>query len=128
MTAVKGKVTLNGQNVEDGRITFTPIEGEGKISDSSGAAAGQIKNGEYNIPEDEGPIVGKHSVSITASRKTGKQIEAAMPAPPGTMIDVVEELVPAKFNSRTELTADLVSGENTKDFALEGEAQPAAAP
>lgn len=116
LTAVRGTVTLNGQPVEAGQITFTPTGGN-----SSGAAAAPIKNGEYSLSVNEGPMVGTHTVSITASRSTGKKIPAAMPAPPGTMIEIMEESVPAKYNAQTELTAELVSGKNTKDFALEGE-------
>ena len=69
-------------------------------------------------------MVGKHSVSIMASRKTGEQVPAAMPAPEGTMIDVTEDYIPSKYNFETTLTAELSAGENTKDFALEGEVVP----
>ncbi|MEZ6063939.1 MAG: hypothetical protein R3C19_26640 [Planctomycetaceae bacterium] len=115
-------MTLNGEPIETGQITFTPSGDSGGTS--SGAASGEITAGEYLIPEDQGPMVGKHSVSIRASRKTGKQVPAAMPAPPGTMIDVTEEYIPYRYNFQTELTAELVAGENTKDFALEGEVKP----
>lgn len=120
LTAVRGKVTFNGEPIESGQITFTPAEGI-----SSGAAAGEIKAGEYSIPASNGPMVGRHSVSIMASRKTGKQVPAAMPAPAGTMIDVTEEYIPYKYNFQTELTAELTSGENVQDFALVGDAKPA---
>ncbi len=116
LTEVRGKVTFNGEPIESGQITFTPTAGT-----SSGAAAGEIKNGEYSIPASEGPMVGTHSVSIRASRKTGKQVPAAMPAPEGTMIDVTEEYIPYNYNFQTELKAELTAGENTKDFALVGE-------
>lgn len=122
-TSVSGKVTLNGEPIELGQITFTPSAEGG--SNSSGAASGEIKAGAYSISASEGPMVGKHSVSITASRKTGQQVAAAMPAPEGTMIDVTEDYIPYKYNFETTLTAELTSGENTKDFALEGEVKPA---
>jgi len=121
-TSVSGKVTFNGEPVELGQITFTPSSDSG--SNSRGAASGEIKAGAYSIPASEGPMVGKHSVSITASRKTGKQIPAVMPAPEGTMIDVTEEYIPYNYNFETTLTAELTSSENTKDFALEGESKP----
>ena len=123
-TSVAGKVTLNGEPIELGLITFTPSSET--AATSSGAASGEIKAGTYSIPESEGPMVGKHTVSITAQRKTGQQVPAIIPAPPGTMIDVTEEYIPYKYNFETTLTAELTDGENTKDFALEGEVMPPA--
>ncbi len=122
LTSVSGKVTYNGEPIEEGQISFTPTKESGATS--HGAAAGEIKAGAYSIPASEGPMVGKHSVSITASRKTGEQVPAAMPAPEGTMIEVTEEYIPYKYNFETELAAELSTGENTKDFALEGEVKP----
>ena len=83
-------------------------------------ASGQIRDGEYRIAPETGPMAGRHSVSIRASRKTGKQTEAAMPAPPGTMIDETEEYIPYKYNFQSSLTANLEGGEdNEVDFMLD---------
>jgi len=112
--SVSGTVTFDGQPVEEGRITFTPVGTEGQL------AGAEIKDGEYSIPLAQGPVAGQHKVSIVASRKTGEQREAPMPAPPGTKIEVKEEYIPPKYNRQTTLTADIEPGENTDvDFKLE---------
>ena len=112
--SVSGTVTFDGQPVEEGRITFTPVGTEGQL------AGAEIKDGKYTIPLKEGPVAGQHKVSIVASRKTGEQREAPMPAPPGTKIEVKEEYIPLKYNRQTTLTADIKAGENKDvDFKLD---------
>jgi len=112
--SVAGTVTFDGQPVEDGRITFTPVGNEGQL------AGAEIKGGKYTIPLAQGPVAGQHKVSITASRKTGEQREAPMPAPPGTKIEVKEEYIPPKYNNQTTLSADIKAGENKDvDFKLD---------
>src|SRR5688500_13010891 len=49
--AVSGTVTLDGKPVENGSISFVPIEGT--QSPSAGAVIG---NGTYEIPRDKGPM------------------------------------------------------------------------
>ena len=104
---VSGTVTFDGEPIKEGRITFTPQEGE-----SSGAAAALIEDGEYSIDDSVGPKVGKQKVTINASRKTGQTVPAAMPAPEGTMIEVTEEYIPYKYNYATTLSADIKAGDN----------------
>jgi hypothetical protein len=78
-----------------------------------------IKNGIYEIPRTQGPVAGSSQVSISSPRKTGKQIPAAMPAKEGTMIDIVEESVPEKYNARTTLTVEIAAGDNPDvDFKM----------
>ncbi|MFH1924018.1 MAG: hypothetical protein ABIP48_29540 [Planctomycetota bacterium] len=110
---VTGEVTLDGQPVEDGTISFVP---------SGGAAAwGDIKGGRYSISAAEGPGVGTSRVEIRWDRKTGKKSPAVPPAPPDTMIEETEEAVPARYNAESELKAEVKSGKNTFDFKLEAE-------
>jgi hypothetical protein len=111
--SVTGTVTFDGQPVENGQIIFTPKGKEGSV------AGALIEDGEYFIPRDKGPVAGRHSVSITASRKTGEQKKAIMPAPPGEMIDVMEAYIPKKYNDQTTLSVELKAGENSEvDFDL----------
>jgi hypothetical protein len=111
--SVKGTVTLNGEPLETGRITFTAT---GKEANVTGA---DIIDGAYEVPREKGPIAGKVQVSISSPRKTGKQIPAVMPAKEGTMIDIVEESIPDKYNTRTTLTVEIEAGDNPDvDFEL----------
>lgn len=111
--SISGKVTLDGQPVEEGQITFTPTGDKGTVTGA------EIKAGAYSVPKENGPVIGSHKVSIRASRKTGRQVPAVAPAPDGTMIDVTEEYIPTKYNFESTLTAEVKSGDNKNvDFAL----------
>ncbi|MFH1922057.1 MAG: hypothetical protein ABIP48_19500 [Planctomycetota bacterium] len=114
--AVTGEVTLDGEPVDGGTISFTPSGGA-----ADAAAWGEIKGGRYSIPAAKGPGVGTARVEIRWDRKTGKKIAAVPPAPPDTMIEETEEAVPARYNTQSELTADVQAGQNTFNFELKSE-------
>lgn len=102
--SVSGTVTFDGEPVKKGDIKFVPEE--------PGAApdAGSIVDGKYSLSAKGG----KKKVQITASRDVpGKTTKGAM----GEDIAVKEEFIPARYNSQTELTAD-VTGAKTFDFKL----------
>jgi len=111
--SVQGKVTLDGQPVEQGTITFLPTGGT-----TGPSAGGVITGGQYSIEEDKGPVAGKSRVEIRWERKTGKKVPAGSPSPPGTMIDQVAEAIPAKYNSKSTLEKEIKEGDNTLDFEL----------
>jgi hypothetical protein len=112
---VRGTVTLDGTPVESGSISFIPIEGtEGP------STGGAITNGAYHLTRSDGPVIGKHRVQILASRPTGRQIEAGEGADdPNAMIDEIEMYIPPEYNTKSKLTADIESGTNQVDFALQ---------
>jgi hypothetical protein len=111
--AVRGKVTLDGQPLEMGRINFFP-DGENK-----GPAAGAvILNGSYSVPARNGVVVGKNRVEIHGTRKTGKKIISAMSGQP---IDEVGNPVPAKYNTKSELIRDVKPGSEEIDFDLKSQ-------
>ncbi|MDB5339877.1 MAG: hypothetical protein JWN70_5496 [Planctomycetaceae bacterium] len=109
-----GEITLDGAPVEQGSITFFP-----DAANTSGSTAGAvIHQGKYTVPADKGLTPGLYQVKITWSRKTGKKVEASSPHPPGTMIDEESEAIPAKYNTASTLTADILAHDNTLDFDL----------
>jgi hypothetical protein len=112
--AVQGRVMIDGAPVEEGVIAFIPAAGT-----SGPSAGGVVLAGNYSIPEEKGPVVGTYRVEIRASRKTDRKIEAGSPFPPGTMIDETIDLIPAKYNSASELEHEIVAGANTLDFELQ---------
>ncbi len=116
LAAVSGKVTYAGEPVTEGEIRFVPVS-QGK--DLPGMSGGKIVNGEYLISSDKGVPVGTCRVEISARKKTGKRIEAVMPAPPGSMIDETISYIPREYNTASTLTLDVQPGSNTKDFLLE---------
>lgn len=111
--AISGRVTLDGEALEAGSINFVPIEG----TQSPGAGA-VITKGAYEVPRDKGPLPGVYRVEIKAQRKTGKQIAAGSPAPPGTMVDEAVEAVPERYNKDSQLRLEVKAGANPGNFDL----------
>ncbi|MDB5306121.1 MAG: hypothetical protein JWO38_323 [Gemmataceae bacterium] len=111
--AVRGKVTLDGQPVEAGLISFVPAEGT--KGPSAGAAVSQ---GEYEVQGDNLPVPGAYRVEIKAQKKTGKKVPVGSPAPPGTMAEETVEAIPARYNTRSTLREELKPGSNVLNFDL----------
>jgi hypothetical protein len=118
--AVAGRVVVDGQPLDAGEIVFVPRGGEGP------SAGGKIENGSYSIRRADGPLAGPHDVSISSSRPTGKKIKDEVD--PNVTYDERIETIPEKYNSATELKADVASGgSNRFDFTLTGRKDPARA-
>lgn len=112
---VRGKVTLNGQPLDQGSIAFIPT------GTTQGPTTGaKIENGTYMVPANKGAVLGSHLVQITSVQPTGRKIEAGPPEPAGTMVDEVQQIVPDQYNTKSTLTVNIQSGLNENvDFALE---------
>lgn len=68
---VTGTVTYEGQPVPDGSITLRPAAG------TAGPAAGAaIVNGDYEIPEGDGPALGTYQATITVVMFNGPRVNA----------------------------------------------------
>jgi hypothetical protein len=104
---ITGEVTLDGSTVDEGSISFLPSDGEGPT------AGGQIENGTYSVDVPPGP----KKVSITSSEVVGQR-KAYETEPNSPMIDIVRERIPTKYNAQTELTYDVPSGSDEKNFEL----------
>lgn len=111
--AISGSVTLDGKPVEKGSISFQPEDG---IGPGTGA---EIKGGCYEITGAAAATPGRKKVSITAVRKTGKQIAAGMPFPSGTMIDEEVTVPPRGMRLAPTYPAEVTAGKkNELDFKL----------
>jgi len=104
---VSGRVTYNGTPVSIGGVIFTPIDGGRQSGSSLGS------NGEYEleyIRDIMGAKVGQHVVRIvTANVNSGRA-----------------EILPAEYNSESNLKRMVKSGSQTMDFELTG--QPVSLP
>ena len=110
--SITGKVTLDGEPLEKGVITFQPV-GDTK-SPSSG---GDISQGQYTVLQTKGPMAGVFRVEINALRKSGRKIPAGSPAPPGTMVDEYVNAIPAKYAGELSiLSVEVKPGTNVYDF------------
>ncbi len=102
--AVTGTVTLDGQPLATGLITFDPASATAETS-----TATEIVDGTYTFSSQNGPVPGDYRVVINSSG--GESIEPpAGQAPGDTFLPPPEEKVPAKYNSNTTLTATVESG------------------
>jgi len=103
---VSGKVTLDGAPLDDANISFVP-----KADAQKQAGWATIAGGQYSIPETSGLGTGEFRVEIRALRATGEKSSDP------TMIPS-KEIIPAKYNTQSQLTAEIKPGENVKDFEL----------
>jgi hypothetical protein len=105
-STVSGEVTLDGQPLKEGVITFVPADGK------SQTASAAIVDGRFSATVPPG----EKKVEISAPKVIGKikMIDAAQ----GKEVDEVVELLPACYNVRTELTMMVQNGSQQKRFDL----------
>ena len=104
---ITGEVTLDGDTVDEGSISFVPSDGQ------SPTAGGLIENGTYSVDVPPGP----KKVMITSPEVIGQK-KAYESDPNSPMIDIVRERIPTKYNAQTELTYDVPSRSEEKNFEL----------
>jgi hypothetical protein len=103
---IAGTVTLDGVPVKSGVIRFVPADGLTATADSI------ITDGKFSASVPPG----EKKISISAPKVTGQRRVYETPDSP--MIDVVQELLPAKYNAKTELAWTVTVGSQEKDFPL----------
>lgn len=108
---VTGTVTLDGQPVEDGQIIFVPLE-EGGTPD-----AGSIQNGKFAFKSRPGP----KKVEIQAMKQHPTK---TVPDPVTGTRPALESYIPDRYNTKTELTADVLSNQEVIDFELTSKEAP----
>ena len=108
---IDGKLTLDGKPLTSGAIEFEPVDSSGRLFGTD------ITDGGYRIEVPQEQSQGKFIVRIISPQPTGRRVAAGSPAPPGTMIDELAEAIPAQYNTRSTLQADLSSA-SPHDFEL----------
>jgi hypothetical protein len=106
---VTGRVTLDGQPLDKGIISFTPTDARAKEN-----VVADIINGQYSADVLAGP----QQVQISAPKVIATRAES--PAPGAPLVEITEERLPAKYHSATELTLEVKPGKNDKDWTLQG--------
>jgi hypothetical protein len=104
---VSGTALVDGQPIREGSITFTLI-GEKSLTWST-----RIKDGKYELKAVQ---PGKMKVTVSIPRVAGKK--KANDGPDSPLMDIVVEGLPARFNVKTELTAEVKAGKNIFDWQL----------
>jgi len=107
---VSGFVTYEGNAVPNGTIVFMPVE-------SGPPAYGNLgPDGHYTLStfsSEDGAVVGKHLVMITA-------FEKLTPEEANNIKRMPKMLIPAKYNDakKSKLTAEVSAGDNEISFPL----------
>lgn len=107
---VSGKATYDGQPIEIGQIRFVPV------SPATGPITiDRIENGQYETATTGGVTVGTHRVELRAY--DSHEYETA-PRVAGSAS--VKQLLPDKYNRKSELTLGVKSGDGSieRDFEL----------
>jgi len=114
--AVGGSVSLGGEPLATGTISFQPADPSGVAT----PVAAVVKDGVYSVSRADGPVPGDYRVSISSPRPATPK--AGRPAPkPDEGVEVpMTEAIPAKYNTKPELKAQVTKGGgNQFDFALD---------
>jgi len=105
-------VTLDGQPIDGGVIQFLPVEGT--IGPETG---GVITKGQYDIPQQRGPVVGKSRIELRASKKTGRKMQDPT-GRPGVLTDEFKEMFPPEFNTNSSLVREIKNEPNALNFDI----------
>jgi len=113
---VSGKVTYNGKPLPKAKVTFAPVPASGIEVPGPPSVGETNEQGEYTLSvvgkNAPGAFVGSHRVSISA-------LQGPPPDPNKEGSKAQVELVPEKYNAKTELKFDVpAGGTKSADFAL----------
>jgi hypothetical protein len=105
--AISGTVLYDGQPVKKGIVTFVPANGKGPT------AAATIADGHYSVKLAPGNKV----IKIEAFKVVGQRHYNKNPSSP--MVDQQEQILPPRYNTKSEITREIASTDKTCDFALD---------
>ena len=104
---VNGTVTLDGKPLDTGVIHFYPQ------SDAGGpSASADVKDGRYQLQTGIGPM----KVVVNANKVFGKRKMYNTPDSP--VVEDIRDVLPERYNMKSELKAALTPGPNEVNFEL----------
>ena len=104
-------LALEPSPLPTGKISFTPLAGT-----ASPTAGATITDGKFTIESEKGLKAGKFRVEIKAMRASGKAVFDDLS---GGKVEKQEQYIPARYNSNSELVAEVKEGESDGlQFAL----------
>ena len=106
---VQGEVTLDNQPLSEGIVRFVPVDGK------TPTASALIEGGKFS----ERVPIGRHRVEISSPRLP-KGFTSSKQMKRGTVDEgsALEELLPERYNVRSELKAEVNKGTNEVRFDL----------
>jgi hypothetical protein len=109
---VRGTVTMDGRPLAGVDVVFAPDTGRPSVATTDASGRYEL----WYINTTKGAKVGPHTVFIRPAEPTDAEAPAA--ASGGAPV-AARPVVPAKYNARSTLAAEVKPGSNTIDFALE---------
>lgn len=106
LAKITGSITVDGSAPKEGSISFIPLDGK---SPTTGAV---IQEGKY----DSDVPIGESKVEIRIPKVVGKQKLYDTPDSPEQ--EIMEEVLPAKYNEQSELRVTAERGDNQQNFEL----------
>jgi hypothetical protein len=103
---ITGTISIDGNPTDKGSISFIPVNGQGPT------AGTEFKEGKYASQA----ALGECKVEVRVSKIVGKK--KLYDTPDSPVQDLMEEVLPAKFNEATELRIEIKKGTNTKNWDL----------
>ena len=110
---VFGTVQYGGELVPDGDIVFLPADGKGRPD------GGKIIDGKFRFSV----TAGKKRVEVRGSRENPDKLVDSM-MEPGKKVPAREDYIPDRYNTNSELTLEVLDGENAIDFELVASGSP----
>ncbi len=108
--AVQGNVTVDGQALKNGSITFIPTEGT-----VGPKASGQVADGTYELNKEDGPMIGKLRVEIRADQELAYELDDPEDFDAKAPRVLLKNPIPPQFNDRSTLIRETKKGE-TNEF------------
>lgn len=108
LTKVSGTVSFDGTPVEEGSISFMPVDGKGVT------AGGVIENGKYSAKVSPGEM----AVQIYATKEVKKENPTQEEIERGITSDPVQ-YIPAQYNKESTLRITVSDSSRQHDFDLE---------
>jgi hypothetical protein len=113
---VSGVITLKGQPLDQGSISFMPL-GESANQGMVTQSGAVITEGKYHIPAEQGLVPGDYQVSISSADGLTPADPDAPPGPTGNT--VTKDRIPPEFNVNSKQKVQVKEGEpNSFDFSI----------
>ena len=97
--SVSGRVTLDGKPLSNGSISLRPLAHLA----SSRPVSAEIDHGKFSFSRSQDILPGSYVVSISAWRKTGRQLKVDEAEP----LDEHEQYLPDDYNSTSKLSVEI---------------------
>ena len=104
---VNGTVTLDGMPLKEGDVRFVPADGKSQTASATiidGQFTAQVPTGEMRVEISAPKVIGKRKMYDT---------------PDSPVVDKVKELLPPRYNAKSELRLTVKSGVQDQTFALQ---------